>query len=39
VRSVPGGWSHSAVRLCIADVSLPGLGVLARHGSRRSGPM
>ena len=24
--------------LCIADISLPGPGVLARHGSRRSGP-
>jgi len=28
-HSVPGGWSQSAVRLCIAHVSLPGLGVLA----------
>jgi hypothetical protein len=35
---VPGGWSHSAVRPCSADVSLPRLEVLTRHGSRRSGP-
>ena len=37
-HSVPGRWSHSAVRLCISDVRFPGLGVLPRHRSRRSGP-